>query len=266
MKSHVTALVTGAGRGIGRGIAVVLAKAGWSVIVNYHGNKEAAEIALAECHGAAVSSAQKFLAVQADVSKPADRSRLIEEAWNLNGAVDALVNNAGIAPRVRADILEADEGSFEELLKTNLQGPYFLTQAAAKRMLTDKRKELGNPSPNPKSIIYISSVSAEAVSLNRGEYCVSKAALSMAVKLWATRLAPEGISVFEVRPGIMATDMTAGVKEKYDSLIAEGLVPAARWGTPEDVGAVVQTLADGSWAYATGSVIHVAGGMHIQKL
>ena len=266
MERNLTALVTGGGRGIGRGIAVALAKAGWSVVINYQGNQEAARIALAQCRDVASLSTQSFLAVQADVSKSTDRARLIEEAWNLTGAVDALVNNAGIAPRIRADLLEADELSFEELLRTNLQGPYFLTQAAAKRMISDSKQENTTPPRFPKSIIYITSVSAEVVSLNRGEYCVSKAALSMAVKLWATRLAPEGISVFEVRPGIMATDMTAGVKEKYDALIAEGLVPAARWGTPEDVGAVVRTLADGTWSYATGSVIHVDGGLHIPKL
>ncbi len=266
MERNITALVTGAGRGIGRGIAVALAKAGWSVVINYHGNQETAQISLAQCRNAASSPAQRFLAVQADISKAEDRARLIEEAWNLTGTVDALVNNAGIAPRVRADILEADEGSFEELLRTNLQGPYFLTQAVARRMISDGQQKTTADLGYPKSIIYISSVSAETVSLNRGEYCVSKAGLSMAVKLWAHRLAPEGISVFEVRPGIMATDMTAGVKEKYDSLIAEGLVPAARWGTPEDVGAVVKTLAEGSWSYATGSVIHVDGGLHIPKL
>lgn len=266
MERNLTALVTGAGRGIGRGIAVALAKAGWSVVINYHGNRDTAEISLAQCRDAASLPTQSFLAVQADISKPEDRARLIEESWNLTGAVDTLVNNAGIAPRIRTDILEADELSFEELLRTNLQGPYFLTQAAAKRMVSDCKQRTTAPSRFPKSIIYITSISADAVSLNRGEYCVSKAGLSMAVKLWATRLAPEGISVFEVRPGIMATDMTAGAKEKYDALIAEGLVPAGRWGSPEDVGVVVRTLADGTWTYATGTVIQVDGGMHIPKL
>ena len=256
-----TALVTGAGRGIGRGIAEELAATGWSVVVNYCGNTEAAQAAVASCAAKAPSADQRFATVKADISDAADRGRLVEAAWTLTGSVDALVNNAGIAPRVRADLLEAGEESFAELLRTNLQGPYFLTQLVARRMLADR----GNDTAR-KSIVFITSVSAETASVARGEYCVSKAGLAMAVKLWAARLGAEGISVFELRPGIMATDMTAGVKEKYDALIAEGLVPAARWGTPEDVGKAARSLMSGDWSYATGSVIHVDGGLHLPRL
>lgn len=256
------ALVTGAGRGIGRGIAEELAAAGWSVAVNYCGNAEAAEAAVSACRRLASAPGQQFAAVRADISSRQEREELIERAWSLAGGVDALVNNAGIAPKMRADILDSAEESFEELLKTNLQGPYFLTQAVARRMIGAGAGGAGIP----KSIVFITSVSAETASVSRGEYCVSKAGLAMAVKLWSARLAKDGIGVYEVRPGIMATDMTAGVKEKYDALIAEGLVPAARWGTPADVGKAVRSLLGGDWAYATGSVVHVDGGMHVPRL
>ena len=255
-----TALVTGAGRGLGRGIAEELAASGWSVIINYCGNAEAAGQAVGLCQSRARSSDQRFVAVQADISVAEDRQRLVEESWAWNGGLEALVNNAGIAPKVRADLLDATEESFVKLLRTNLQGPYFLTQAVARKMLAqagDKGK---------RSIVFVTSVSAQMASVQRGEYCVSKAGLSMATKLWATRLASEGIGVFEVQPGIMATDMTAGVKEKYDALIAQGLVPAARWGTPADVGQVVLSLVSGTWGYATGSVIQVDGGLSIARL
>lgn len=257
------ALVTGAGRGIGRGIAEELAAAGWSVVVNYCGNAEAAEAAVSACRRLAADPGQRFAAVRADVSSRKDREELLERTWSLAGGMDALVNNAGIAPKVRADILESGEESFEELLRTNLQGPYFLTQAAARRMIAEGAAGGG---PVPKSIVFITSVSAESASVSRGEYCVSKAGLAMAVKLWSARLAKDGIGVYEVRPGIMATDMTAGVKEKYDALIAEGLVPAARWGTPADVGKAVRSILGGDWVYATGSVVHVDGGMHVPRL
>ena len=258
------ALVTGAGRGIGRGIAEELAAAGWSLAINYCGNAEAAAAAVEACRKKAAFPEQRFAAVQADVSIAEDRERLVQEAWSLADGLDALVNNAGIAPRMRADILEATEESFAELLGTNLQGPYFLTQAVARRML--EAGAAGGSERAPKSIVFITSVSAETASISRGEYCVSKAGLAMAAKLWAARLTGEGISVFEVRPGIMATDMTAAVKEKYDALIAQGLVPAARWGTPEDMGRAVRALLSGDYAYSSGSVVHVDGGMHVPRL
>ena len=174
------------------------------------------------------------------------------------GTPSALVNNAGRAPRVRADILEAGEDSFEELIRTNLQGPYFLTQSVANAMIAGGAR--------PRGIVFITSVSAEMASVNRGDYCVSKAGLSMATKLFALRLAPHGIPVYEVRPGIVMTDMTAGVKEKYDQKIAEGLIPDARWGTPGDVGAAVAMLLREDVRYATGSVLHVDGGLTIPRL
>jgi 3-oxoacyl-[acyl-carrier protein] reductase len=187
------ALVTGAGRGIGRGIAEELAAAGWSVAVNYCGNAEAAEAAVQACRKRARFPEQRFAAIRADISIPEDRDRLAREAWDLSDGLDALVNNAGIAPRKRADILEATEESFAELIRTNLQGPYFLTQEVARRMLA--ASAAGRPERAPKSIVFITSVSAETASISRGEYCVSKAGLSMAAKLWAARLTGEGISV-----------------------------------------------------------------------
>jgi len=253
------ALVTGASRGIGRGIAGEVAAAGWSSVINYCGNEKAAKESAESCRARAVHAEQSFITVQADISKAADRERLVETAWNHSGGIDALVNNAGIAPSQRADILEATEASFDEIITTNLGGPYFLTQLVARRMLA-KRAE------HRRSIVFITSVSAETASVNRGDYCLSKAGLAMAVKLWAARLASEDIGVYEVRPGIMATDMTAGVKEKYDALIAEGLVPQQRWGTAADVGRSVRSLLEGDWAYSTGSVIHVDGGFHLSRL
>jgi NAD(P)-dependent dehydrogenase (short-subunit alcohol dehydrogenase family) len=177
------------------------------------------------------------------------------------GAIDALVNNAGRAPRVRSDLLEATEESFEELLRINLQGPYFLTQRVARELVIRAQEQ-----SRPATIVFVTSISAEAASLNRGDYCVSKAGLAMSVKLFAARLAPHGISVFEVRPGIVATDMTAGVKEMYDRRIADGLVPQGRWGQPDDVGRAVAALLRGDLPYATGSVIHVDGGLSVPRL
>jgi NAD(P)-dependent dehydrogenase (short-subunit alcohol dehydrogenase family) len=193
------------------------------------------------------------------------------------GRIDVLVNNAGVAPRVRADILVASPESFDHVLGINLRGPYFLTQAVASAMIAQRDRELsehGAPAiPGPPSrhewwgtIINISSISADTVSLNRGEYCISKAGVHMATLLWAARLAPEGILVYEVRPGVVATDMTAGVKDRYDDVFAQGGAPMPRWGTPADVGSTVGMLAEGRSPYSTGDVIHVDGGMHIPLL
>jgi 3-oxoacyl-[acyl-carrier protein] reductase len=176
--------------------------------------------------------------------------------------VHALVNNAGRAPRVRADLLEASEASFEELIRINLQGPYFLTQAIARQMTT-RRSADATFAP---AIVFVTSVSAEMASITRGEYCVSKAGLAMAARLFAVRLAPAGIPVFEVRPGIIATDMTAGVRDVYDARIADGLVPEKRWGQPDDVGRVVAALLRGDLPYATGTVINVDGGLVLPRL
>jgi NAD(P)-dependent dehydrogenase (short-subunit alcohol dehydrogenase family) len=214
-------LVTGSSRGLGRGIALELAAKGCSVAIHYSSNQGAAEKTLIHCRNLAVSEAQRFA------------------AFHHFGRLDALVNNAGMGPRVRADILTASEESFEELIRTNLQGPYFLTQAVARRWLADKSP---TPLPQGRTIVFVTSVSADTASIGRGEYCVSTAGLSMAVKLWAARLAGEGIVVYELRPGIMETDMTSGVKAKYDALIAQGIVPQGRWGYPEDVAGAVRAI------------------------
>lgn len=259
------ALVTGASRGIGRGIAEELSAGGWSVVLNYCGNEQAAKESAAACRERAIHEGQRFCTVQADISKAEDRERLVETAWTLCGSVDALVNNAGIAPAQRADILDASETSFNEIIATNLGGPYFLTQLVARRMIAEAA-EAAEASEHRRSIVFITSISAETASINRGDYCLSKAGLTMAAKLWAARLAAEDIGVYEVRPGIMATDMTTAVKEKYDALIADGLVPQKRWGTAADVGRSVRSLLAGDWAYSTGSVIHVDGGFHLPRL
>ena len=251
-------LITGGTRGIGLGIARALAQEGWSLALC--GVREEREVRpiLEELRntGAAVN----YFA--ADLSSARDRRRLVDAVRSALPPINALVNNAGRAPRIRADILEASEDSFEDLIRTNLQGPYFLTQAVANTQLAERQRD---PS-FAASIVFVTSVSAEMASTNRGEYCVSKAGLAMAAQLFAARLAPEGIPVYEVRPGIIATDMTAAVKDVYDRRIADGLVPQRRWGQPEDVGRVVASLVRGDAPYATGSVIHVDGGLSIPRL
>ncbi len=256
-------LVTGSSRGLGRGIALELAAKGYSVAVHYSSNQAAAEKTLVHCRNEAVSEGQRFAAFHCNIADSAQRATLVEEVFDHFGRLDALVNNAGMGPRVRADILEASEDSFEELVRTNLQGPYFLTQAIARRWLAEKAP---TPLQQGRTIVFVTSVSADTASIGRGEYCVSKAGLSMAVKLWASRLAGEGIQVYELRPGIMETDMTSGVKGKYDALIAQGIVPQGRWGYPEDVGRAVRSLLDGAFAFSTGSVINIDGGFHISRL
>ena len=262
-------LVTGASRGLGRGIAIELAASGFSVAINYRGNAAAADETSEICRRRADerddadARAQQFVAFQGDISIADDRTRLVADVTDRFGRIDALVNNAGIAPRVRADITEATEESFRELIDTNLIGPYFLTQEVVSHWLK-------NPGVSPivggRKIVFITSISADTASVARGEYCVAKAGLAMSSKLWATRLADEGVQVYEVRPGIMETDMTSGVKEKYDRLIADGLVPQRRWGSPEDVGRVVRSLCAGEFAYSTGAVLYTDGGFHISRL
>jgi 3-oxoacyl-[acyl-carrier protein] reductase len=253
-----TALITGGTRGIGLAVARALAQEGWDL--SLCGVRSEAEVSstLEELRG--LGPPIHYHA--ADVGNAADRARLIDELRSRHGAINALVNNAGRAPRVRADLLEASEESFEEVLRTNLQGPYFLTQALARDQVARRAED---PSFSA-SIVFITSVSAELASTNRGEYCVSKAGLSMGVRLFATRLADHGIPVYEVRPGIIATDMTAGVRELYDRRIADGLVPDRRWGQAEDVGRVVLALVRGDLPYATGTVIKVDGGLGIPRL
>jgi NAD(P)-dependent dehydrogenase (short-subunit alcohol dehydrogenase family) len=251
------ALITGGTRGIGLGIARALASEGWALALCGVRTLEAVTPVLQELR--ASGGSVEYAA--ADVSRRDDRSRLLAFVRDRFGGLDALVNNAGRAPRQRADLLDATEESFEELVRVNLQGPYFLTQQAARQMIDGSRRTGHAP-----VIVFVTSVSAEQASVNRGEYCVTKAGLAMAARLFAARLASAGIRVYEVRPGIIATDMTAAVRETYDGLIASGLVPERRWGTPDDVGRVVAALVRGDAPYATGSVIHVDGGLSIPRL
>ncbi|MSU58854.1 MAG: 3-ketoacyl-ACP reductase [Pedosphaera sp.] len=257
------ALVTGASRGIGRGIALELAKLGHDVVVNYAGNVAAAQQTAADCVATAQASRKSIRAevCQADISNGADRKKLIEFTRDSFGRLDLLVNNAGVAPDVRADILEASEESFDRLISINVKGPYFLTQLAAKWMI----EQVGARTCQPK-IITVTSISAYTASTNRGDYCVSKAALSMLTPLFAARLAEHGINVYEIRPGVITTDMTGAVKEKYDKLIAEGLTPIKRWGTPEDIGKAVAAIASDALPFSTGEVINVDGGFHLRRL
>jgi 3-oxoacyl-[acyl-carrier protein] reductase len=252
------ALVTGASRGIGRGIALALAKKGWCVAVNYKGDRIAAEETLRDIEAAGA----KGQVVQADISQAADRQRLLDSVLNTFGRIDLLVNNAGMAPRQRLDLLEMSETSYDEVMSVNLKGPFFLTQAVAKKMIELVHGEkLTNP-----VIINIGSISAYTSSIPRGEYCLSKAGMAMMTILFADRLAAEGILVYEIRPGLIDTDMTSGVKQKYDQQIAGGLLPLARWGQPEDVANAVLALADGCLSYSTGEVINVDGGFHLRRL
>ncbi len=253
-----TALITGGTRGIGLGIARALAQQGWNL--GLCGVRDESDVAATLDDLRRTDVSVSYFA--ADVARAADRARLLDAVRLKLPVVNALVNNAGRAPRVRADILEASEESFEELMRTNLQGPYFLTQAIANAQVARRRDD---PSFRG-SIIFVTSVSAEMASINRGDYCISKAGLAMAVRLFAARLAPDGIPVYEVRPGIIATDMTVGVKDVYDRRIADGLVPERRWGQPDDVGRVVAALVRGDLPYATGTVIHVDGGLSVPRL
>ena len=260
--SRRVALVTGASRGIGRAIAIELASIGYAVMINYATNQAAAEEtrALAETAG----DDTHIRICGADVSFSSDREKLLATTKTEFGRLDLLVNNAGISAARRVDILEADEEDFDHLIQVNLKGPYFLTQAAASWMIEqNKARNLSNYLP---AIVNISSVSAYAASPERGAYCVSKAGLAMMTKLYATRLAAEGINVYEIRPGVIATDMTANVKEKYDRLIENGLTPISRWGTPEDVARAVAAVASGSFPFSTGEVINVDGGFHFRRL
>lgn len=262
MTSTPVALVTGGSRGIGRGICVELARAGFSIAINFAGNAEAARECGRLCREAARTG--DFDLFQADISKHEERRRLLSEVVERFGWIDLLVNNAGVAPRLRADILEAGEESFDRLISINLKGPYFLSQAVANFWLS-RPEELSKRATRPK-IVTISSISAYAASTNRGDYCVSKAGLSMMTKLFALRLADCGIGVFEIRPGVIATDMTQPVHEKYDRLIADGLTPIRRWGTPEDVGKAVAAIAAEQFPFSTGEVINVDGGFHLDRL
>jgi len=256
--SRPVALVTGGTRGIGRGCAEALAREGYDLAVCGLRPQEEVADALAALRAAGAVA----LYVQADIGEDDAADRLLAAVRSRFGSLDVLVNNAGVAPRDRADILEASRESFDRLMRINLRGPYFLTQAVARFMLAQGPAEAGRR----RSIVFVTSVSASAVSIDRGDYCISKAGLSMAGQLWAARLADHGIMVYEVRPGIVRTDMTAGVTAKYDALFAQGLALQKRWGTPEEVGQAVAMLARGDLPYSMGQVISVDGGMTVQKL
>jgi len=241
-----TSIVTGASRGIGRAIAIELAKT-HRVIATYRGRRDAAESLQAE------TGCEIF---QCDVSSTADRQALIEYARSHFDALDLLVNNAGISVRERRDILDTTEESFDELIGTNLKGPHFLTQLAARWML---EKRSGR-------IVFVTSISSYAASVNRAEYCMSKAGLSMSVALWASRLAAENIPVFEVRPGVIRTDMIAKVEQVYEERIANGLLPQRRMGEGSDVARTIRAIAEGLLDYSTGQVLNVDGGFHLRTL
>jgi len=252
------ALITGGSRGIGFGIAVQLAQNGFDLAINGVRSADDAEDAIKKLK----DFGNDVIYCRGNISSPADKENIINEVKEHYGKLHVLVNNAGVAPKERKDILDATEESFDNVISTNLKGAYFLTQKVANWMIAQKKSDLKFQG----CIINISSMSATVASVNRGEYCISKAGISMATQLWAVRLGEYNIPVFEVRPGIIATDMTAGVKEKYDKLIAEGLCVQQRWGQPEDVGKVVASLAKGDFMYSTGQVIMVDGGLTIPRL
>lgn len=252
------ALVTGGSRGIGLGIATHLALAGFDLAINGVREESAVKDVLKELQ----AKGSDAIYVRGNLASSADRKEMIARVGKHFGRLNLLVNNAGMAPRERRDILEATEESFDEVISTNLKGTYFLTQLAANWMIEQKKADQNFEA----TIVNVSSISATVASTNRGEYCVSKAGLSMTTQLFATRLGEFNIPVFEVRPGVIDTDMTAGAKAKYDKLISEGLTVQKRWGFPDDVGKVVAALASGSFPYSTGQVIMVDGGLTIPRL
>jgi 3-oxoacyl-[acyl-carrier protein] reductase len=263
MERRPIAFITGASRGIGRGVAIELARNGYDIA----GNSRSVD---ADTTGSGIFEVQqrveelgaRFLAVQGDVSRLEDHARMLAAISETFGAVDLLVNNAGVAPEQRVDLLEAGPASFDRVMSINLRGPFFLTQQVAQQMIRQGRED----SKARPCIVFITSISASASSPSRAEYCLSKAGLSMAAAVFADRLSEYRINVYEVRPGIIKTDMTAPVQERYDSLISEGLVPQRRWGLPEDVGKAVVALARGYFEYSTGLVVEVSGGMNIKRL
>jgi len=256
--SKKVALVTGGSRGIGFGVAKELARSGFDIVIN--GRREADSVV--DAVSTLRSLGADVLYCRADVASTDDKARMLKEIDAHFGRLDVLVNNAGVAPEVRADITEASEQSFDRLININLKGPYFLTQAVANWMIRTK----GTVPHFRGVIINVSSVSATVVSTNRGDYCISKAGVAMATQLWAARLAEHDIAVYEVRPGVIATDMTAGVKDKYDKLFEGGLTVEKRWGQPEDIGRAVAMLARGELSYATGQVMTIDGGLTQRRL
>jgi|SRR5579864_6108462 len=259
MSPDRVAVVTGGSRGIGRGIASELGALGMAVVINFRSNAGAAEAARQEAEQRGSPNA---ITVQADVADLVSGQRLLDQTLSTFGRVDVWVNNAGVGPEVRLDLLETTPSSWDRVLATNLRGTFFLTQFVARKMIDlAATSALVDP-----QILFITSISSTFASVNRGEYCVAKAGLSMVAQLFAVRLAEHGIRVFEVRPGIVATEMTASVREIYDRRIAAGLSPIRRWGTPADVGRTVAALASGALPFSTGEVVYVDGGLHLPRL
>ncbi len=257
--SRRVAIVTGSSRGIGRGIVLALAERSWDVVINYKGNRQAAQGTqeAVEAHQA------HSIVIQGDVAIADDRARIVQDAIDEFGRVDLLVNNAGMGPRQRVDMLQVGEASYDEVMTTNLKGPFFLTQRVANEMIRLlKEEKISSP-----KIVNIGSISAYTSSPARAEYCISKAGLGMMTLLFADRLAEYGINVYELRPGIIETDLTSVVKDKYDRLILEeGITPIRRWGQPEDIGKAVVAIAEGLLPFSTGEIINVDGGFHISRL
>lgn len=257
------ALVTGAGRGIGRAISIELSRAGFDIAgIDWILESADGKDDLISLKPLVESSGAAFLPLQADISDISLHRKLVSEVVGEFGRVDLLVNNAGVAPLERLDILETTPESFDRVLSINLRGGFFLTQVVAREMLS----KIGNLDKYQPRIIFITSISAVVSSPNRAEYCISKAGLSMAATVFADRLAESGIRVYEIQPGIIDTDMTAPARDKYDKLIKEGLIPLGRWGSPEDVAKAVVAIAKGSFDYATGIKIDLSGGMNIRHL
>ncbi len=263
MTDKKVALVTGAGQGIGRGIALALAAEGFAVAGNdIRFEPENTRSGLFEVSQRCADMGAEFLALPGDISDLDAQKELAKTLIEHFGRIDVLVNNAGVAPLERRDVLETGPESYDRVMRINTRGAFFLTQRIARHMLGQGVSAHG-PAP---CIVFISSISAEVSSISRAEYCISKAGVSQMARIYAHRLAEHGINVYEVRPGIIQTNMTASVKEKYDRLISEGLVPQNRWGYPEDVGRAVTCLARGDLAYATGLVVELSGGMQIRRL
>ncbi len=256
-------IVTGASRGIGRGISLTAAAQGFSVAVNFVNDGAAAEETVKLCDRDKKNEFQKFVRIRADVSTPDGRKSLVEETLGEFSRIDALVNNAGKGPKIRMDVTKMTLESYSDVMRVNLEAPMFLTQTVVNHWLASEDRSL---LPGGFKVFFISSISAYTASTDRGEYCISKAGLSMVSKLWAVRLADAGIQVFEIRPGIIETEMTKAVKGKYDPLIAAGVVPQKRWGKPEDIGLAVCSILSGSFPFSTGEVINIDGGFNLQKL
>jgi 3-oxoacyl-[acyl-carrier protein] reductase len=253
------AVVTGGSRGIGRGVVLALAELGYSLVVNYRSDRQSAEVVSRE---AGQSGSPRTRIIQADVADLDQGRRLLDETLEAFARIDLWVNNAGIAPLQRLDLLETTPESWDRVVATNLRGPFFLTQAVARSML--ELQSAGTISE--PQIVFISSISSRFASVTRPEYCIAKAGLSMAAQLFAVRLAGQGIRVYEIRPGLIDTDMTRPVQELYNERIAAGAVPLGRWGTPADVGRAVAAIAAGAFPYSTGTVLAIDGGLNLRVL